>query len=54
MKQIIKKFQYFILGILCCGLIVACNNTSTVEIILPTPQKVMDVLVLVLPSEREL
>ncbi|WP_069791808.1 ABC transporter substrate-binding protein [Cyanobacterium sp. IPPAS B-1200] len=31
MKQIIKKFQYFILGILCCGLIVACNNTATVD-----------------------
>ncbi|MBE9221639.1 peptide ABC transporter substrate-binding protein [Cyanobacterium stanieri LEGE 03274] len=31
MKQIFKKFKYLILGVICCGLIVACNNTATVN-----------------------
>lgn len=31
MKQIFKKFKYLILGVICCGLIVACNNTVGVN-----------------------
>ncbi|MGY6528992.1 MAG: ABC transporter substrate-binding protein [Cyanobacterium sp.] len=30
MKQIFKKIKYLLIGIICCGLIVACNNTATV------------------------